>query len=88
VVKGLFYTVTGKPLGQDRKITVWDERHPPKMADFFQSRMGCWSDFGDQVFTWRHVFRAGMDDMACIMQFYRKKLFFAATRQMKPENGG
>ena len=47
--------------------------------------MDPWYDFGDEVFTWRLVLREGMDDMACIMQFYRKKLFFAATRQIEPE---
>lgn len=86
VVKGLFYTLTGKPLGQDREISVWDEENSrTETVDYFQSRMGPWYDFSDEVFTWRHVFCEGMEDIACILQFYRKKLFFAATRQIEPE---
>jgi hypothetical protein len=80
VVKGLFYTVTGKPLGQDRDILVYDEEGARTEAvDFFQSRMSEWYDFGDQVFTWRHVFMEGLENIACTMQFYRRKLFFAVT---------
>jgi hypothetical protein len=86
VVKGIFYTVTGNPLGQDRKILVWDETDPPmELAEFFQSRMGPWYDFGDQVFTWRHAFCEGLEDIACILQFYRKKMFFAVTCPGEPE---
>jgi len=88
VVKGLFYTMTGTPLAQDRDILVYDEEGSRTEAvDFFQSKMSNWYDFGDQVFSWRHVFMEGLEDMACIMQFYRKTMFFAVTQQ-KQQRGG
>jgi hypothetical protein len=78
----LFYTLTGKPLGQDRDILVYDEEASRTEAvGFFQSQMSQWYDFGDQVFTWRHVFIEGLDDIACVMQYYRRKLFFAVTEE-------
>lgn len=88
VVKGLFYTRLGKPLGQDRKISIWDEEHSrTESVDWFQSRMGPWYDFGDMVFTWRDAFSEGLEDIACILQFYRKKMFFAASRKMERQPG-
>jgi hypothetical protein len=84
IVKGLFYTRTGKPLGHDRDILVIrDEDSKTELVDFYQSRMGHWYDFGDMVFTWRDVFKKGLEDMACVMQFYRRKMFFAVTHKKK-----
>jgi hypothetical protein len=84
VVKGLFYTRTGKPLGQDRNILVSrNEDSRTETVEYFQSRMDNWYDFGDEVFTWRDCFSEGLKDMACILQFYRRKLFFAMTGKKK-----
>jgi len=86
VVKGLFYTTTGMPLGQDRDIRVYrEEESRTETVNFFQSKMGHWYDFGDMVFTWRQVFTEGMEDMACVMQFYRRKMFFAMTNKKPAE---
>lgn len=84
VVKGMFYSLTEKRLGDDRSILVWgvgeilDEN-----TRYFVDRMVGWQSFGDDVFMCRYGFAEGMKDIACLMRFYRCRTFFAASLRAK-----
>jgi hypothetical protein len=80
VVKGLFYAVMGKPLAQGRVIRIdsvgdlMDEN-----TRFFVGRMGPVLHFGDDVFACRYTYPEDKEDIACLMAFYRHKMYFATT---------
>lgn len=82
IVKGMFYSLTGAPLANNRKISVWNAEEPfDENTRYFVDHMCAWRWFGDDVFKCRFTFRQGMDDIAALLSFYDRKQYFAATRE-------
>lgn len=81
-MKGIFCSVKERPLPQETVFSVepaTDEALRPVMGLIGQ--MTPWVGFGDDVFACRYVFNDshGLDAMACLMQFYRFRVFLGVA---------
>lgn len=82
IVRGLFYAVTKQILPFDRFIRIRPVGSIlDKEASWFADRMYPWMTFGDDVFSCRYVFSKGLHDMACLLGFYDRRLYFALTSE-------
>src|SRR4029079_12578503 len=69
VMRGIFYTVNGRPVSQDMKFRVVhvDSAEVLETAQPLIETMGSWTGFGDDAFVCRYVFNDGPggDYMSC-----------------------
>ncbi len=78
VIKGIYYTAVDEPLPQDcvfGVIPVTDD----KTLEYCRPLIDCmvdWQSFRDDVFRCRYVTSTSDQRINCLMQFYRKRLFF------------
>lgn len=86
VMKGIFYQVEKTPMPQDFELEVYDT----ETLDFSPYKrtvdsMVDWQSFGDDAFLCRYTFvrRPPTQAMACLMQFYRNRMFYGAA--MSPQ---
>lgn len=79
VVKGIYYTLIGKPLPQTTKIVTEIFEGERDLTKSMNEMLGEWTGFGDDVFTCRFAFCDDLDDMVCLLSFYRRKFYFCHT---------
>ena len=77
VMKGIFYTVNRKPLPADWNwhVKQIEEINVVDFEEIFARMTPTWQSFGDDVFLCRYGFNLKNENMACLMQFYRHRIF-------------
>lgn len=80
IMKGTFYAVKRAPMPQDWLFTIPrpDQKVFDESAKLIES-MVPWQSFGDDVFCCRYVFHADGGAMACLMAFYRHRIFLGVA---------
>ncbi|ADG68351.1 hypothetical protein Plim_2525 [Planctopirus limnophila DSM 3776] len=80
IVRGLFYTVVGRPLEVDRRILInYTKGENDLEVQKWANRMYGWVGFGDDTFLCRYTFVEGFTDIACHLWFYKNLMFDAMS---------